>query len=118
MYWPVLRNSLPEIFDIFDFANPSMVTGSRDVSSTPPQALFLMNNATISDYANRIAMRKDLPAELPARVKRLYEILFVRQPVEDEMVLTKKYLGENPDVAKWQKFVHALLLTNEFSYID
>ena len=88
------------------------------VPTATPQALYLMNNATISDYANRIAMRKDLPAELPDRVNWLYEILFARQPGEDEMVLTKKYLRENPDTAKWQKFVHALLLTNEFSFIE
>ena len=37
---------------------------------------------------------------------------------EGEMVLAKKYLGENTNAATWQNFVHALLLTNEFSFID
>ena len=34
VYWPVLRNSLPPLFEVFDFANPSMVVGRRNSSST------------------------------------------------------------------------------------
>jgi hypothetical protein len=118
IYGRINRMDLAPVLRAFDFPDPNITCARRETTTVSPQALYLMNNATISDYANRIAMRKDLPAELPARVKRLYEILFARQPIEDEMVLTKKYLGENPDAAKWQKFVHALLLTNEFSFID
>ena len=118
IYGRINRMDLAPVLRAFDFPDPNITCARRETTTVSPQALYLMNNATISDYANRIAMRKDLPAELPARVNRLYEILFARQPVEDEMVLTKKYLGENPDAAKWQKFVHALLLTNEFSFID
>jgi hypothetical protein len=32
--------------------------------------------------------------------------------------LSKNYLGKKPDASKWQNFVHALLLTNEFTFID
>lgn len=118
IYGHINRMDLAPVLRAFDFPDPNITCARRETTTVSPQALYLMNNATISDYANRIAMRKDLPAELPAKVKRLYEILFSRQPVVDEMVLTKKYLGENPDAARWQKFVHALLLTNEFSFID
>ena len=52
LYWPVLRNSLPELFRVFDFANPSMVTGRRENSSTTPQALFLMNNPWAVSYTH------------------------------------------------------------------
>jgi hypothetical protein len=118
IYGRINRMDLAPVLRAFDFPDPNITCARRETTTVSPQALYLMNNATISDYANRIAMRKDLPAELPARVNRLYEILFARPPGEDEMVLTKKYLQENPDTAKWQKFVHALLLTNEFSFID
>ena len=40
----MFRNALPEIFEVFDFADPSMVTGRRNVSTVAPQALFLMNH--------------------------------------------------------------------------
>ena len=52
LYWPVLRNSLPELFRVFDFANPSMVTGRRESSATTPQALFLMNNPWVITQAD------------------------------------------------------------------
>src|SRR5262249_51051627 len=39
VYAPVFRNALPELFAVFDFADPSMVTGQRNVSTVAPQAL-------------------------------------------------------------------------------
>jgi hypothetical protein len=77
-----------------------------------------MNNATIADYAKRIATRKDLPAGQTAKIKQIYKILFARAPELDEIDLSKNYLGEKPIAAKWQNFIHALLLTNEFSFVD
>ena len=56
--------------------------------------------------------------EKEARVSQLYEILFTRTPDIDELTLARRYLGQNPDETKWQNFVHALILTNEFSYVD
>src|SRR6185503_17934226 len=40
VYVPALRNSLPEIFEVFDFADPSTVSGTRQASTVAPQALF------------------------------------------------------------------------------
>jgi cytochrome c553 len=40
VYSPVFRNALPEVFEAFDFADPSMPTGRRYVSTVAPQALF------------------------------------------------------------------------------
>ena len=57
LYWPVLRNSLPQLFKVFDFANPSMVTGRREHSATTPQALFLMNNPWVAQQADHAARR-------------------------------------------------------------
>ncbi len=37
---PVFRNALPELFEVFDFADPSLVVGRRNVSTVAPQALF------------------------------------------------------------------------------
>ncbi len=44
VYVPVFRNALPQIFEAFDFADPSTVTGRRNESTVPQQALFMMNN--------------------------------------------------------------------------
>jgi hypothetical protein len=118
IYGRINRMDLAPVLRAFDFPDPNITCARREATTVSPQALYLMNNATIADYANRIATRKDLPAEQTAKVKRLYEILFARAPELDEMELSKNYLRENPNAAKWQNFVHALLLTNEFSFID
>jgi len=118
IYGRINRMDLTPVLRAFDFPDPNITCARRESTTVSPQALYLMNNSTIADYALRISARKDLPNEQPAKVNRLYEILFARQPVEDEMVLAKKYLGENANAAMWQNFVHALLLTNEFSFID
>jgi hypothetical protein len=57
VYVPVLRNSLPEIFEAFDFPDPSLVAGSRNTSTVAPQALFLMNNALVRAQAEAAAKR-------------------------------------------------------------
>jgi len=118
IYGRINRMDLAPVLRAFDFPDPNLTCARREPTTVSPQALYLMNNATIADYAKRIATRKDLPAGQTAKVKQIYEILFARAPVAEEMVLAKKYLGGKPDAAKWQNFVHALLLTNEFSFVD
>src|SRR5262249_31232056 len=39
VYLPVFRNALPQLFEAFDFADPSMPVGARPVSTVAPQAL-------------------------------------------------------------------------------
>ena len=57
MYLPVFRNALPELFEVFDFADPSIVVGRRNVSTVAPQALFLMNNPFVLEQAQAAAKR-------------------------------------------------------------
>ena len=42
---------------MFDFADPSMVVGRRDVSTVAPQALFLMNHPFVLEQARQAARR-------------------------------------------------------------
>ena len=118
IYGRINRMDLAPVLRAFDFPDPSITCARRESTTVSPQALYLMNNGTITDYANRIAARKDLPTGLLTKVKRLYEILFGRAPEAEEVALAKRYLGDNPTPEKWQFFVHALLLTNEFSFVD
>ena len=118
IYGRINRMDLAPVLRAFDFPDPSITCARRESTTVSPQALYLMNNATIADYASRIAARTDLTTEPSVKVKRLYKILFARSPVAEELALADKYLGEKPDATKWQNFAHALLLTNEFFFID
>ena len=118
IYGRIDRMDLAPILRAFDFPDPNITCARRESTTVSHQTLYLMNNGTVTDYANRIMARKDLPSDQVAKVSRLYTILFGRKPAADELTLAENYLGQKPDAAKWQDFVHALLLTNEFTFID
>ena len=56
-YLPVVRDYVPEIFDLFDFPSPSLVTGRRAVTDVPAQALYLRNSKFIAEQSRLAATR-------------------------------------------------------------
>ena len=57
VYLPVFRNSLPELLEAFDFADPSLVVGRRNTSTVATQALFLLNDPFVREQAHEAAKR-------------------------------------------------------------
>ncbi|MCI0461895.1 MAG: DUF1549 and DUF1553 domain-containing protein, partial [Gemmataceae bacterium] len=57
LYLPVIRSGLHDLFQVFDFADPSVVTGHRDATTVAPQALFLMNSDLVWQAAQHLADR-------------------------------------------------------------
>lgn len=55
VYLPILRNELPEILSLFDFADVNAVSGTRNSRTIPSQALFLMNSEFIEAQARAAA---------------------------------------------------------------
>lgn len=64
VYLPIPRNAVPESLSVFDFAEPNTVAGSREVTTVPSQALFLLNNEFVGDAARRFAERYGATDEL------------------------------------------------------
>jgi hypothetical protein len=120
VYLPVFRNVLPEVFEVFDFADPSMVTGARNVSTVAPQALFLMNHPFVRERA-RAAARRLLQADLTekARLERAYRLTLGRSPAEGEVAVVEKVLASERDAeAAWAEVFHALFASPDFRYIN
>jgi hypothetical protein len=86
VYVPVLRNMLPEMFETFDFPEPSETKGVRDVTTVPTQALFLMNSRFVIEQA-RAAASKLLGADVTPeqRVTRAYLEVLNRAPSAAEL---------------------------------
>jgi hypothetical protein len=87
VYVPVLRNMLPEMFETFDFPEPSETKGVRDVTTVPTQALFMMNSRFVIEQA-RAAASKLLaePDSTPEqRVRRAYLQVLNREPAAAEL---------------------------------
>lgn len=119
IYAVVERGNLPELFRAFDFPSPAATSSQRDQTTVPPQALFLMNNPFVLECARRLAERADL-AELPweTKVSRIHLLLFGRNPTSAELKVATQFLGTAPSTDAWAAFVHAMIMTNEFVFID
>ena len=87
VYLPVIRNDLPELFSVFDFANPHASTGMRPQTMVATQGLFMLNDGSVMTAAEATARR--LLADTPSAgeddlVDALFELLFNTKPTGDE----------------------------------
>src|SRR5690606_26761831 len=85
VYAPVFRNALPDIFELFDFADPSVVTGQRPQTISAPQALFLLNHPFVHEQARLTATRLlDTFSDDDQRLEHLFLATLGRLPTERE----------------------------------
>jgi len=125
VYVPVFRSSFPEILEVFDFANPSLVTGRRDVSTVAPQALFMMNHPFVHTQARFTAERLLKKGSLTAanRIEHAYLQILGRHPTKTEVSLSQQFLKsiadttEKGQVDAWTQMVQSMFLTIDFRYI-
>jgi mono/diheme cytochrome c family protein len=118
---------------IFDGADPNASTATRVTSTTPLQALYLMNDPFVHARASGLARR--LHAERSDNVSRIelaYVLLFGRPPTAEELRTSRRYLGRVFDKLRsegvltteqvtqqtWESFARGLVLSNEFVYLD
>jgi hypothetical protein len=114
------RQDLPGLLSTFDFPSPNASSPQRDTTTVPPQALYWMNGPFVTTATMRLLDRPEIAAaaDPPARLARLYEAIFARLPTDDEKQLAAVFLGDSPTAESWQQFAQALLMTNEFVFVD
>ncbi len=121
VYWPVFRNALPPIFEAFDFADPSLPAGSRNVSTVAPQALFFLNEEGIAAAARSAAERllAEPLADDSARADRVFLLTLGRRPTAPELQIADDALslGHSP-VEAWAMIVRALFASIDFRYME
>jgi hypothetical protein len=121
VYVPAFRNALPEIFEAFDFADPSIVVGARNVSTVAPQALFLMNHPFVREQAQAAARRllNEKHASDEARLTRACWLALGRAPTPGEKALALRQLtGRSEPVEAWTDVLHALFVSPDFRYLN
>jgi len=128
VYLPVLRNTLPELFQVFDFANPNMVVGRRSRSVLPTQALYLMNSPFVLEQAERAAARLlEEEADPQRRLHRAFVRFLGRPPVEAERKAAEQFLGRRLSVGgdsgreaelwAWTLLCQGLFATLDFRFV-
>ena len=127
VYGLIDRQDLPGVFRNFDLASPDAHTPQRFTTIVPQQALFLFNSPFVIEQSRALAARQEVgsAAEAPERIRRLYALLFGREPTADELTLGVEFVSTPPTAGEpagaldaWQRYAQALLMTNEFTYVD
>ena len=116
---------MPELFEAFDFADPSVVTGRRNVSTVAPQALFLMNHQFVLENARQAAHRllTDPATNASSRIDRAYRLALGRPASEGERRAIEKYLNAagNGDLEQqnaWAHVFQVLFASTDFRYVN
>jgi hypothetical protein len=121
VYLPIVRDMVPPMLELFDFAEPSLVVAERDTTNVPSQALFLLNNPLVLSLAEGAARRVlDTPgANDEARITRAYLLTLSRAPTRQEIIRAKAYLsGAATPEQGWSTFCQALFASAEFRYLN
>jgi hypothetical protein len=139
LYLPIARDILPDALSVFDFPEPSLVTGSRETTNVPSQALFMLNSAFIGRAAEKVAERVSaaVPNEVnfEQRVQLAYRLIFGRAPTMAEKSAAAQFFNRVPEQPRssdapsrglslsapgltWATYCRALLASAEFRYVD
>ncbi len=90
----MIRSGLYDVFQAFDFADPSASNGKRIPTTVAPQALFMMNDQVVLKCsATMAAGLLDLPRlDDTGRIRQAYLTAYCRPPTEREMTRAIDYL--------------------------
>jgi hypothetical protein len=122
VYLPVLRNGLPPLFEVFDFADPDVSISKRNATTVPTQALYLMNSPFVMDQAQAAARRLLAEAEGDEeRLVLLYRRALGRPPTTGERVTVRRFLGEQrrgAEVEAWTAVCQAVFGCSELRFLE
>ena len=139
VYLPIIRDQVPESLAVFDFPDASLVSGRRDDSNVPAQALFLLNDDEVVTLAGAFAGRvADLPGSIADRLAAAFELALGRGPNAAEQAAIASFwsdfsrlhnrqgaaasrTGRSPDAAESLALVaycQALFATAEFRHLN
>jgi mono/diheme cytochrome c family protein len=133
IYGTVDRQYLPNLWRVFDFANPDLHVGQRADTTVPQQALFFMNHPFVVEQAKKLAERT-ASAEKKDRVEQMFRFAYQRPPTDEQSAAALAFVEEASDsdaandsgekidpkiqLDPWQQLAQALLSSNEFMYVD
>ncbi len=131
VYLPIVRSAVPEALAVFDFPEPSIIAGQRDVTTVPTQALYMLNSPFVLDRSKKLAQRllkDDSLATDQSRIARAFRDTLCREPLPEELASAEKFISEavplvgtrdmEPRLKAWMGFCHVLLASSEFRYLQ
>jgi hypothetical protein len=131
-----IRNTRDALLDAFDAPDGNITAPRRDATTTPTQALLLINGEWTIARAEAFAARLERlePGSINDQGKVIlgYRLAFGRQPEPEELAESAAFLGYQArlpqpvgrranlasDRSALTDFCHVLLNSNEFLYVD
>ncbi|MEC8824223.1 MAG: DUF1553 domain-containing protein, partial [Verrucomicrobiota bacterium] len=133
VYLPIVRGVIPESLALFDFADPSLIAGKRDVTTVPSQALYMMNSEFVLKSASAMAdhLVNDLKLKGAPLAREAFYRCYSRPPTAEEGQKTYNYVlnfikaaqdsGHSRDEARLMAlttFCQSLIASAEFRYLN
>lgn len=126
VYLPVIRNELPSLMRVFDFADPDYGTGDRDETTVPSQALWMLNSPEIRDGAKKLAeLLRDDSSHTSQRLEYLYARTLGRLPTPGELEIGIRFVevpldqrDRSVELERWSDLVHAVVASSAFRMTD
>ena len=131
VYLPVVRSALYELYQVFDFADPTVLNGKRDSTTLATQALFMLNSQLVAEQAHELTQQLLAQANLDdtARVRQVFLTCYQREPLFSETARSLDFLNRleaaQPETvpadrrsAAWRGLCRTLLAANEFLFVE
>ncbi len=114
IYMTKVRQEKDSTFGVFDCPDASQVAPKRSRSTTPLQALNLMNSRFVNQQADLLSARLHREAQSDHdRIALAFELCYTRPPNAEEEHAAREFIEQ----FGWKEFSRAMLNTNEFAFI-
>ena len=144
LYLPTTRNVLPDALELFDFADNSMVSGTRATTIVPSQSLYWMNNTAVEtecrlladELLGQLQSRSDIeslskgrlaksPPLADDRIEQLFNSLSLkilsRTPLEEEkraaIAFVKQKQNNTSHQTIWASVARSLFASADYRFL-
>jgi hypothetical protein len=116
LYRTLARSGRNRFLDAFDCPDPSTKTPQRAVTTTPLQALSLLNGSFALRMSDQLAARvkREAGASPAARIHYMFRLCFSRPPTRQEALTAGNFSSRHGLAA----LARVLFNANEFLYVD
>lgn len=96
VYGKVGRFKLDDYLQLFDFPSPNISAEKRFTTTVPLQRLFMMNSDFVQLEAEQLVKRVAAEPDQRSQIRKMYEIIYGRDPAEREFVAAAEFLKNEP----------------------
>ena len=124
VYVPSFRNTMLDLFEVFDVANPNVVAGKRTNSLRPAQSLYMLNSPFVMEQSQQAAVQFINSAayhgdDSGRSIRNAWRICLGRDPSHEELTAAMNLLNDRTDSQPtWATLFHSLFASVDFRYFD